>query len=173
MREGMTGIHSQRCQHWENFLLKIAICPGSSVRRQIRDLAHKDPVLPQLREKLAFPKRILRTHKRAHRLLDAVEQICGTQPVRINIARLAFNLLFDSGYANIEKLIKIRAENREEFNPLNKRLRGILRFLEDSLIEREPAQLPVDEILRVAKTVVEGLDNLRNRCRFAFFFSAG
>jgi hypothetical protein len=51
-------------------------------------------------------------------------------------------------------------------------LRGILRFLEDALIEREPAQLPVDEILRIAKTVVEGLDNLRNSGRIAFLFSA-
>src|SRR6476619_4138467 len=109
---------------------------------------------------------------RAHGLLDSVEQLCGTQPVRTNIARLAFNLLFDSGYANLEKLIKIRAENREEFNPLNERLRGVLRFLEDALIEREPAQLPVDKILRIAKTVVEGLDNLRNSGRIAFLFSA-
>jgi len=51
-------------------------------------------------------------------------------------------------------------------------LRGVLRFLEDALIEREPAQLPVDEILRIAKTVVEGLDNLRNSGRIAFLFSA-
>ena len=40
------------------------------------------------------------------------------------------------------------------------------------MIEREPAQLPVDEILRIAKTVVEGLDNLRNSGRIAFLFSA-
>ena len=44
-------------------------------------------------------------------------------------------------------------------------MRGVLRFLEDALIKREPAQLPVDEILRIAKTVMEGLDNLRNSGR--------
>jgi hypothetical protein len=49
---------------------------------------------------------------------------------------------------------------------------GILRFLEDAAIELEPAQLPVYEILRIAKTVVEGLDNLRNSGRIAFLFSA-
>jgi hypothetical protein len=51
-------------------------------------------------------------------------------------------------------------------------LRRILRFLEDPSIEREPAQLPVDEILRIAETVVDGLDNLRNSGRIAFLFSA-
>jgi hypothetical protein len=40
------------------------------------------------------------------------------------------------------------------------------------LIEREPAQLPVDEILRIAKTVAEGLDNLRNDGRVAFLVSS-
>ena len=82
--------------------------------------------------------------------------------------------MFDSGDANLEKLIQVRAENREEFDPLDERLRGVLRFLEDAAIELEPAQLAVDEILRIAKTVVEGLDNLRNsgRGRIAFLFSA-
>ncbi len=107
MREWMTGVHGQGRQHWENFLLKVAICPGSAFRRQLRDLAHVNPVLGQLRHQFVFPKRILRPHNLAHRLLNAVEQLRGAQAVRTNIARLAFNLLFDSGYANLEKLIQI------------------------------------------------------------------
>jgi hypothetical protein len=51
-------------------------------------------------------------------------------------------------------------------------LSGVLRFLKDASIEREPAQFPVDEILWIAETVVEGLDNLRNSYRIAFLFSA-
>src|SRR6476661_5101861 len=129
MREWMTGIHGQRRQHWKNFLLKIAIGPGSPLRRQLSDFPHVNSILGELRQQFVFPKRILRSHKLAHRLLDAVEQLRGTQPVRTNVACLAFNLLFDSGYPNLEKLIQIRAENREELNPLDERLRGILRFL--------------------------------------------
>jgi hypothetical protein len=41
------------------------------------------------------------------------------------------------------------------------------------VIEGEPAQLPVDEILRITKTIVEALDNLWNSGRIAFRFSAG
>ena len=107
MREWMTGVHGQRRQHWENFLLKVAICPGSAFRRQLRDFTHVNPVLCQLWQQLVFPKRILRPHKRAHRLLNAVEQLRGAQAVRTNIARLAFNLLFDSRYADLEKLVQI------------------------------------------------------------------
>ena len=50
-------------------------------------------------------------------------------------------------------------------------MRGILRFLEDAAIEREPTELPVDEILRIAETIVNGLDDLRNCSTDAFFFS--
>ena len=50
---------------------------------------------------------------------------------------------------------------------------ALLRFLENALIERKPAQLPVDEILRIAKTVAEGLDNLRNSGRIALLLGAG
>jgi hypothetical protein len=106
-REGMAGVHGQRRQHWENFLLEVAICPGTAFCRQVRNLAHIDPVLPQLGEQLVIPKRILRPHKLAHRLLNAVEQLRGTQAIRANIARLTCDLLFDSGDANLEKLIQI------------------------------------------------------------------
>ena len=51
-------------------------------------------------------------------------------------------------------------------------MRGILCFLEDALIERQPAKFPVDEVLRIAETVVEGLNNLRNGGRIAFLFSS-
>src|SRR5262249_42328383 len=82
MREWMTGVHGKRGQHWENFLLKVTICPGSAFRRQLRDFAHVNPVLCQLGQQLVFPKRILRSHQLAHRLLNAVEQLCGAQTVR-------------------------------------------------------------------------------------------
>src|SRR5262249_37627702 len=59
----------------------------------------------------------------------------------------------------------------EEFNALDKWLRGILRLFENAPIERKPAQLAVDKVLRIAETVAYALDNLRNRGRTAFFFS--
>src|SRR5262249_35919794 len=55
MREWMTGVHGKRGQHWENFLLKVTICPGSAFRRQLRDFAHVNPVLCQLGQQLVFP----------------------------------------------------------------------------------------------------------------------
>src|SRR5262249_35919795 len=68
--------------------------------------ARKSRSLPA-RAATRFSKRILRSHQLAHRLLNAVEQLCGAQTVRTHVARFAFNLLFDSSYANLEKLIQI------------------------------------------------------------------
>src|SRR5215831_16516459 len=107
MREWMAGVHGQWRQHRENFLLEVTICPGSAFRRQLSDFPHVNPVLCQLRQQLVVPKRILRSHELAHRLLDAIEELRRAQAVRTNVARLAFNLLFDSSYANLEKLIEI------------------------------------------------------------------
>src|SRR5262245_34592241 len=107
MRKWMTGVHGQWRQHWENLLLKVAIRPGCASVRQLGDFPHVNPVLCQLRHQLGSPKRVLRPHKLAHRLLNAVEQLRSAQAVGANITRLALDLLLDSGYANLEKFIEI------------------------------------------------------------------
>src|SRR5260370_21836694 len=69
------------------------------------------------------------------------------------MARLAFDLLLNSRHQNFKELIQVRAENRKELDPLNKWLRRILCFLEHAAIEFQPAQLAIDEVAWIRKTV--------------------
>jgi len=84
--------------------------------------------------------------------LDGVERFGGAQSVGAHVARFAFDLLFDAGDANLEKFVQVRAENRQEFDALNERLRRVLCFLEHAPVEFEPAQLAINEIFRSGKT---------------------
>src|SRR6266478_2981094 len=172
MRERMTGVHCQWRQHWKNFLLKITMRPRCSFRRQLRNFAYVDPILRQLRLQLIFPKCTLGRHQLAHRFLDAIEYLCGAQSVRANVTRLALDLLFDSGDPDFEKLVQIRTDNCEKLDALDERLPLILRFFENAAVELEPAQLAVDEIFRVTKTLMRGLYDLWSGNRAAFLFGS-
>jgi hypothetical protein len=62
-------------------------------------------------------------------------------------------LLLDPGYTNLEKLIQVRAKDREELHSLDKWLSGVLRFLENAPVELQPAQFAIDKIFRSRKTL--------------------
>src|SRR5437879_6480082 len=152
MRERMTGVHSQRREHWNNFFQKITVRPRCAFCRQIGDLAHKNPILRQLRQQFICPEGILSRHEFAHRILDAVKHLRWAQSVRTDAACFALDLLFDPCDSNLKELVQIRANDREKLNSLDKRLPLVLRFFENTAVELEPAQLTIDEIFRVAKT---------------------
>ena len=153
MRERMAGIHSQRGEHWKDFLLKITTRPRRPFRRQFRDLAHANAVLCQLGHQFVLPQRVLRRHEFAHHALDTVKCLGCTQTVRPHVAGLALYLLLDPGDANLKKLIQVRAENGKELDAFDEGLGGILRFFQNAAIELEPAQLAIDKILRIRKTL--------------------
>ena len=127
--------------------------PGRAFRWQFRNFAHVNAVLCQLGQQFVLPQCALRRHQSAHCFLNTIECLRRTQPVRPDLARLAFDLLFDPGHADLEKLIQIRAEDGKELDPLDERLGRILRFLEHATIELKPAQLAIDEITRIEKTI--------------------
>ena len=66
-------------------------------------------------------------------------------------------MLFNTGDSDLEKFVEIGTEDAEKFHSLDQRLGRVLRFLQNAAIEFEPAQLAINEILRIAKTLVRGL----------------
>ena len=58
-----------------------------------------------------------------------------------------------------EELVEVVGEDAEEPHPLNQRHSGVLGFLQDPLIEREPTQLAVEELL----VCREGFSSLARR----------
>src|SRR5207244_8860174 len=89
--------------------------------------------------------------------LNLIKRFGRTQSIRSNIARFAFDLLFNPSDADLEELVQVRAEDAKKLHPLDQRLGRILRFLENTTIELEPAQFAVDEIFRIAEPLVRRL----------------
>ena len=121
-------------------------------------------VFGQRRHQFVVPERVLRGDQLVHESLDGVECFRRAHAIRADIARLAFDLLLDAGDANLEKLVEIRAEDGEEFDPLDQRLRRVLRFFQNAPVELEPAQLAIDEIRRIGKIAFR-LDRIWQECQ--------
>src|SRR4029077_6653212 len=51
----------------------------------------------------------------------------------------------------LEKFVEIIAEDGHELDPLDQRLRGVLRFLQNAPVKFQPAQLAINEIGRIRK----------------------
>src|SRR6266436_10173050 len=86
--------------------------------------------------------------------LNLINRFGRTQSIRSNIGRFAFDLLFNPSDADLEELVQVRAEDAKKLHPLDQRLGRVLRLLQNSAIELEPAQLAINEILRIAKAFV-------------------
>ncbi len=111
-----------------------------------------DAVLGEGGRQVVLPKRVFGRDHLMRDALNGVERLGRTQPVRAHVARLALDLLLDPRDANFEKLVQVRADNREELDALDQRLGRILGLFEDAPIKFEPAQLAIDEIFRRGKT---------------------
>src|SRR6185312_4287287 len=80
-----------------------------------------------------------------------IERFRRRHAVGANIAGLALDLLFDAGDANLEKFIEIIAEDGHELDPLDQRLRRVLRFLQNAPVKFQPTQLAINEIGGIRK----------------------
>src|SRR6266568_8132014 len=125
MRKRMARVDGQRRKHRQNFLLKIAVRPCRAPCRQLRYLAHINPMFGQFREQFVLPEGALRRHQLARCLLNAIECLRWAQSIRADVARLAFDLLLNASHPNLEKLIQIRTDNHEELDALDEWLSRI------------------------------------------------
>jgi hypothetical protein len=98
----------------KNFLLKIAARPGGAFRAQLVDVTEEDIVLAQERLDLLVPEPVLLRHHLVHNALDRFEDRGRAHSFGTDVARLARDLLLDSGDPDLEKFVEIRADNGED-----------------------------------------------------------
>ena len=60
---------------------------------------------------------------------------------------LCFDLTFQAGDPDHEKFIEIIGGNRQEPQPFQQWVVGIVCFLENAFVECEPGQFPIDEAI--------------------------
>jgi hypothetical protein len=59
---------------------------------------------------------------------------------------VALDLLFEASYADLEKLVEIGTDDAEKLHPFEQWSGGVKRFLEDALIELQPAQFAAQKV---------------------------
>jgi hypothetical protein len=75
--------------------------------------------------------------------VDAGQLFIGREPLRRGRADAGVALLLQACDTNLEELVEVRREDREELQPLQEPLGGILCQGQDALVEVEPRELAV------------------------------
>src|SRR5262249_27984175 len=84
-----------------------------------------------------------------HATLDRRQLIAGAETVRPIVLGLetGVDLLLQPRHADLEELVQVRAENAQELEPLEQRVRRVARLFEHAMIELEPAELTIEIML--------------------------
>ena len=67
------------------------------------------------------------------------------QAVGSSLAVPGRQLLFESGYSDLEEFVEVGAEDPQELEPLQQGSPGVLRFVQHSPIELQPRQFAVQK----------------------------
>ena len=70
-------------------------------------------------------------------------------PIRSGLANSMLHLLQQAGHAHFHKLVEIARSDGKKFYALENRVRLVIRFFQDSVIELHPGKMPIEDVLRV------------------------
>jgi len=91
----------------------------------------------QFRHELLLPAALLGGDQRVGLAEDLQEEFAGRRMAG------GFLLLHDAGYADLEELIEVRADDGKEADALEERHRGVFRELEHASVKTEPTEFAV------------------------------
>ena len=143
----MGRVDCHRRENWQGPFAEESIQRRLLLVVQLRRPEQSDAFFRQRRADRFVPAAILRGDQFLRALRDPLQLGDRAQTVGGIILRgaVAERLLPQPGHANHEKLVEVRAENRQELHPLQQRSLLILRLLQHAGVELQPAQLAVDE----------------------------
>ena len=121
--------------------------PFRGRRRQGFHVLDEDVFTVQRGQQLFVPAAVLQGDQFAGALAAGGEGLGRRHVVGTNHARLAFDLLLEPGDTDFEELVQVGAEDREELHPFEQRLKRVEGFLQHAVVELQPAQLSVQEVL--------------------------
>ena len=103
-----------------------------------------DAVLRQRRAKVALEALPEPIALAEDALADRIDLLRGAQPVGAASVHTGFELVVQVGDPHHVELVEVGLPDRAELDPLEQRHRGILRELQDAVVEVEPGQLAVE-----------------------------
>jgi len=115
-------------------------------RRPVVGVEHMKVVLAQSVEHLADTDRLF-FHHAVGAFGDGDELLPGSHPGRVASAYPGGSLLHQASDAHHVELVEVGADDGEELEPFEERHRAGQPFAENAVVELQPAELAVDEVL--------------------------
>ena len=131
-----TGRSVRRKYSSRNWCCASAISLG----RRMRDALGGQERLDLLQE---HP--VLEGGQLVHRGRHGGDGLRGVHPVRRHRQVAGVELPLETGHADHEELVEVRAEDGQELHALEQGRGGVLGLLQHAAVELEPGQLPIDE----------------------------
>jgi peroxiredoxin Q/BCP len=144
--EGMGGVDAQRGEHGADLIEVVGVHPLLGGGVEVVGMDESDAVFGELGEEVLAPAAELGVHHGLHAGMDGAESFLGGESVGGALGDGAFDLLFESGDADLEELVEVGADDAEEFDAFEQGEGLIEGLLEDALVEFEPAEFPGDEM---------------------------
>ena len=88
---------------------------------------------------------------------DSLQELARGMTIGPWLGDSGVDLAPDSGHPDHEKFVPVAGDNGQELDPLQEGNRWVLRFLQDSFVERQPAQLAVQDLLRLGVMSAHGI----------------
>ena len=147
LRERMRGIHRQRSQNRINRLAEKLLEMLTLGLRNLGVVVKMDFLPLQRRGNVLAPAAVLIIHHLSRAHTDPGQRLGSGKPIRPGVGGASLLLLLETRDADLEKLIQIRADDTEKLQALQKRVRFVKSLIQHALVEFQPTQLAVDEII--------------------------
>jgi len=146
-REGLVQVQGQRGKGWEHHTLEVGAQGPPALPVEVLDAMDGDPFRPQLRQQVLVPQPAVLLQEGDELAVDGLKLLQGGEAVRRGLERSPPQLPLEPGDPDHEELVQVAAAYGQELGPFQEGMAGVLRLLQDALVEPDPADLSVDETL--------------------------
>src|SRR6266550_9253893 len=137
----MSRIDRQRREYREHLRLEELVHGLPFSRAQIFDAYELYPVVSELRQERIVKQCALRMHQVAHFRTDRRERLGGRHSIWRQEMQPGCYLAAEARHPDHVELVEVGVEDRQEFQSLEQRIPVVGRFVKNSAVELEPAQL--------------------------------
>jgi hypothetical protein len=142
--ERVGRVHRQRGQDREDLVLEDVHEVLAVVVVELLPLRVADPLLAERGDHLVAEHRGVAHRQLADDLTDRAQLLGRREPVGVLAGHLRGDLLLEAGHADLEELVEVGLEDRQELRPLEQREVRVLGEGQHALVELQPGQLPVE-----------------------------
>ena len=144
MRERPPLVYRQRSQHWINFAPEILVDESLLLRVQVFHVDDANAGPAQFRFQFFAPQPVDFANQSGDLVPDHLELLEWRPAIDADFGSARLDLLPQARHTHHKEFVDIRPEYRDKLDPLEQRIRRILRFFEHAPLKRKQAQVRIE-----------------------------